>query len=513
MTSALIRTDLGLHRLLALLTAILLGVATLAAIAPTAAAQDDVTPARIDGQTRFHTAANLATFQFDEASVAHIVFAGDFPDALAASFAAGVAGGPILLVPSEEVGADSPTMQALEELSTERVVLVGGTDAISDDVEQEFADHGYETERIEGADRYDTAATLATHYGDIEVGTVEGQRTALLASGEAFPDALSAGPLANGLHLPLLLTPRARADARVDAALDGLDIERIIVIGGPAAVTSDVVTYYEDRGYEMERFGGETRTETAAIVADNATERFGFSPALSLLAQGDDYPDALAASVHGGVHLAPILLSATSNTLSPETHDWLATQCPDVDAIRAIGGTLAVSAAVLDAAVDAAEQCFAEPHTEQSYIQAPQEVITAEPGWTFEITVSGFDANNPAPVDIALFPCDVAAPADPDDATFRDTAGDGFADGIGTTETGHAVITSLHGESTAARHLDAVHPDENGRIDYTIHSDEEDCTIPVAFHDANGNDQLDVDEQGRPLEHFNYTKRGWDQDG
>ena len=71
--------------------------------------QDEVTPARVDGQTRFHTAANLATFLFDEAEVAHIVFAGDFPDALAASFGAGATGGPILPVPRPYPVRPTPT--------------------------------------------------------------------------------------------------------------------------------------------------------------------------------------------------------------------------------------------------------------------------------------------------------------------------------------------------------------------------------------------------------------------
>lgn len=153
----------------------------------------------------------------------------------------------------------------------------------------------------------------------------------------------------------------------------------------------------------------------------------------------------------------------------------------------------------------------AVPRTEQSYIQAPQEVVTAEAGHTFDIDVFGFDQPeaNPAPVNIALFPCDVAAPADPQNQTFRDADGDGHADGIGTSDTGAAVITSLHGDATDTTHLDRVRPDAADRISYGIRSEAADCTIPVVFHDANDNDQLDVDGEGRPLEHWNYTERAW----
>lgn len=153
----------------------------------------------------------------------------------------------------------------------------------------------------------------------------------------------------------------------------------------------------------------------------------------------------------------------------------------------------------------------AEPRTSQSYIQAPQEVITAQPGHTFEIDVVGFDEpGNPAPVHIALFPCDVAAPADPDHRTFRDDDGDGHADGIGTTDTLSARITRLHGTATDTAQVPDVNPGEDPQIAYAIHSDAPDCTIPVVFHDANDNDQLDVDAEGQPLEHWNYTERAWE---
>lgn len=169
----------------------------------------------------------------------------------------------------------------------------------------------------------------------------------------------------------------------------------------------------------------------------------------------------------------------------------------------------------LDLLVDLGVVAPREPaaaRTEQSYTQAPQEIVTAEPGHTFDIDVFGFDQAeaNPAPVDVALFPCDVLDTADPTDFTFRDADGDGHADGLGTSDTGAAVITSLHGDATDTTHLDSVQPDDVDRISYSLHSAAADCTTPVVFHDANTNDQLDVNAQGQPLEHWNYTERAWE---
>jgi putative cell wall-binding protein len=347
--------------LLVVLGVIALVLALLPATAAAQQEQDDgVSPARIDGETRFHTAANIATTTFDSADVAVLATGQDYPDALAASFAAGSVEGPVLLVTRD--GVPAPTWTALEALDVDAVVLIGGDAAISAAVEEELGDAGYETDRIEGVNRFQTASAVAMRYGTEQgIGTVEGQRTAILASGESFPDALSAGPLAAAASLPLLLTPRDTTEFSVNTSLEQLDIERIIVVGGQAAVSSDVVEFYQER-YEVERFAGPDRNATAATVATNAIQRFAdFSAAGILLARGDDYPDALSASIHGAQIGAPILLTSNPTVLSPATEGWLTDACPAVDFIRALGGTSAVSTQALDEAVKAAEDCLDEP--------------------------------------------------------------------------------------------------------------------------------------------------------
>lgn len=493
-------------RLLALAAALVTALALLPL--PGASAQEgpDVTPARVEGETRVHTAANIATLTFQQADVAHIAFSGAFPDALTASFAAGSVDGPILLSPFEAV--PEPTLDALEELDVQRVVLVGGPLALSEDVEEQLRDAGYEVDRISGADRYATAVAVAVHYGtEVGVGEIDGERAAVVASGEVFADALSVGPIAAALGLPLLLTPPTSTPDAVDDALAQLGIERIVVIGGTAAVSSDVVNAFQDAGYEVERWGGETRTDTARVVADQALARFGFTADLVLLARGDNFPDALAASIHGAVQRAPLLLTATPRTLSQFTIGWLRAACPHVDAIRALGGSAAVTTQALAEAVDEAESCGDQAHTEQTYLITPQEPVTLEPGDVHDVGVV-FGDGDPTPIDFALFPCANADPVNPPH-TFADEDGDGHADGIGTTDTGAALITSVNGVPTSARHLTGLAPGASGVIEFELESPDPDCSVPTAFHDANGNNELDVDAEGRPLEAFGYGLHAW----
>lgn len=397
-------------RLAATVSALAVAFALVVAASPSASAQTDVTPARVGGESRYHTAANLATHTFDQADVAHLVTGENFPDALAGTFAAGSVDGPLLL--ATRTGVPSPTWAALEELDVQRVVLIGGAGAIGAAVEQELANAGYATARLSGHDRYETASAVATHYGKARVGTVAGQRAAILATGVDFPDALSAGPLAARERLPLLLTPHGRADVGVTNTLEELAIDKIFLLGGTLAISEDVEAFYRDRGYDVERVGGPTRMDTAWLLADKAVHDFGFTHELVLLARGDDYSDALAASIHGATLGAPIVLTATATDLSQPTRDWLTRTCPDIRALRALGGTNAVSAAVLNEAVQAAEACDGAP-AQNAAVAVTDDgrvvVLDTNTGDEVRELLAGVRTDDPAKNDIAVAPDQSAA--------------------------------------------------------------------------------------------------------
>lgn len=504
-------------RALALLGALALALALLA-LAPATATADQhdegggVTPARIDGENRFETAASISSATFDTTEVVHVVTGQNYPDALAASYAAGQVDGPVLLVARD--GVPQPTWEELERLEAERVVIIGGQAAVSDAVQEELEQAGYDSAgwRISGDDRFATAAAVANTYGPEAVGTFEGDRTALLASGEAFADALSAGPLAAAANLPLLLTPTASDHAETNAALSGLGIERIIVIGGDGAVSSDVVEHYQDEGYEVERFSGVNRMDTARVVADNAIARFGFTYERTLLARGDAYPDALAASIHGGLLGAPILLTATPDALSTETRAWYTQACPEVDIIRALGGTGAVSTATLGEAVDAAEACEDGARNNQSYIIGPQEAIQgAAPGYEQEFHLIGTYDDGPMDVvELALFPCQ-SVQREGSYVTFvEDPDNPGYALGAGETDTGEAWISQINDVEQAegqdrSRGFD---PDE---FNFHVQSNAPDCTLPVIWGIGEEDQpaELPIDGAGEPTVRFGVGQISW----
>jgi putative cell wall-binding protein len=98
---------------------------------------------RIAGATRFATAAALSATMFASGvAVAYIAYAYNYPDALAGAAASGALAGPVLLA-SASGPLDPATAAELVRLRPQRIIVLGGTGAISDSVAWQLA--GYAT--------------------------------------------------------------------------------------------------------------------------------------------------------------------------------------------------------------------------------------------------------------------------------------------------------------------------------------------------------------------------------
>jgi putative cell wall-binding protein len=154
-----------------------LDAAALVAAAPPA--EGGTTVDRVDGATRYDTAAMIWDDLAPGIDVAYVASGANFPDALAGAARAGSEGAPVLLTRPDRLPA--ATAAALSRLDPARVVILGGSGAVSEAVLQEIqvTTEGAPVSRVDGVDRYDTAALLAP---ETPVGTV------VVASGEDFPD-------------------------------------------------------------------------------------------------------------------------------------------------------------------------------------------------------------------------------------------------------------------------------------------------------------------------------------
>jgi putative cell wall-binding protein len=255
-----------------------------------------------------HAVARFTAEDAFPAGATDVLLARDdlFPDALAASYRAGNLGAPILLTGGATLDGDA--LLALSHLHATKVHLLGGTAAINDAVANQITGLGYTVDRVAGADRYETAALLASLAGAVNVATVAGKRTAIMASGVNFPDALAAGPLAYANRLPLLLTDPNQLRAVTKTALDTLNIQHVLLLGGTAAITEAVSNELVLSGRSVQRLAGADRYATGAAIADYARTTLGWLSGELVLATGLDFPDAEVAGPLGGKRQAPIVL-------------------------------------------------------------------------------------------------------------------------------------------------------------------------------------------------------------
>lgn len=324
--------------------------------------------ARIDGPTRDETAVELSkatgfgepsgTDPNNESIASAIVTRRDnFPDALAASYLSQALGGaPILLTDTNDL--TDATADELARLNTERVYVLGQQVAVSAAVEDELA-NDYDVVRVGGDTRYSTAQLIAQfNPGDnaSDVGTLGNSgRTAFIATGEKFPDALAAGPLSFNSSFPIILTRTDELSDEAADALDELDIEHAIVLGGPVAIQQEVEDQIRSRGIATQRFDGATRRDTAVMIANFARTQLGFTQDEVLFAAGENFPDALAAGPYGGSIEAPIVLAENRDQVGAATQDFLRAQAGSINTVITLGGPHAISVEAEEAAASAAE--------------------------------------------------------------------------------------------------------------------------------------------------------------
>lgn len=142
--------------------------------------------------------------------------------------------------------------------------------------------------RIAGPDRVATAVALSQEaFGEA--------REAVLVNADAFPDALTAGPLAATLEAPTLLTSGEALDPRVADDLRRLGVDRVHLVGGTGVLGDAVRASLEDMGIEVVRLAGSNRITTAGVVADRIAAIGGGPVATAIVARADDFADALAA--------------------------------------------------------------------------------------------------------------------------------------------------------------------------------------------------------------------------
>jgi putative cell wall-binding protein len=294
-----------------------------------------VSSTRFAGVDRYATAVEVSKTFSPGVPVVYVASGENFPDALAAAPAAALAGGPLLTVRHNDV--PDVVKAELTRLAPQRIVVVGGTAAVNAAVYDELASFAGVggIERLSGADRFATARAIV---GDAWAG--KGSSVVYVASGRGFPDALSAAGAAGAVGAPVITIDglASELDPAVVQLIQDLGASTVVIAGGAAVVREELEYQLFDspRVATVTRRAGSDRYSTGAAINYYSFDH----PTTAFIANGTNFPDALAGAALAGQQGAPLYIVPGSCVPDFVVDDL---NRMGVTTVNILGGTEAVS--------------------------------------------------------------------------------------------------------------------------------------------------------------------------
>ena len=289
--------------------------------------------ARVAGKNRFATAAEVSKSMRTKTNVVVLANGMDYADALAGVPIARSMIAPILLTRSDTLPGE--TLAEIKRLGAKNVLLLGGEGAISENVVKTLKDNGCNTQRIAGANRFETAVKIAQQLNS-------SPEEVFFVYGLDFADALSSGTVAaiKGAPIVYLRTDgtidKATADYLASLKKQGC-VSKAYVIGGEGVISNAMMAKAGSAlGVTPKRISGANRYETCTAV--NTFFADFFQRKTVCAAKGLDFPDALAGGVLAAWTDTPILLA--DNALRTSQKQYLKSKNANV--FHVLGGTGAV---------------------------------------------------------------------------------------------------------------------------------------------------------------------------
>lgn len=283
----------------------------------------DQTSMRISGPGRVETSIEISRFENTKSKTVILADARNYPDALAAS---NLTGGrySVILVQNQLTQA---IINEIVRLEAQDLIILGGTNSISEDIERGLANIGgiKNISRIAGENRYDTCQKIFNHAK---------KKSLILASGEKFPDALATSSILD--QAGLLLTKSGQLPSEVQAAIEALNHDSFLIVGGENSVQEDLASAIANQFQYAShtRISGNNRYETSAKIGDRLVS------STVILASGENFPDALAASTLAQKIEVPILL-VSKDKIDQSVIDYFKNH--NIKKVLVVGGQLSIS--------------------------------------------------------------------------------------------------------------------------------------------------------------------------
>lgn len=278
---------------------------------------------RISGPGRVETSIEISKFENTKSKTVILADARNYPDALAAS---NLTNGrySVILVQNQLTQA---IINEITRLEAQDLIILGGTNSISEDIEKGLANIAgvKNVSRIAGENRYDTCQKIFNHAK---------KKSLVLASGEIFPDALATSSILD--QAGLLLTKKDQLPSEAQAAIKDLNHDSFQIVGGENSIQESLATSIANQ-YQYARhtrISGNNRYETSAKIGERLVS------STVILASGENFPDALAASTLAQKIDSPILL-VSKDKIDQSVIDYFKKH--NIKKALVVGGQLSIS--------------------------------------------------------------------------------------------------------------------------------------------------------------------------
>ena len=289
---------------------------------------------RLAGGSALTTMKAVVNEGWSSSTYAVVATSKGYHDALSASGLAGLLKAPVML--TEPNSLSSVTRNLIKSKKVKNVIVVGGTAAISANVEKQIAALGVSVKRVAGG----TAATTARKV--YKEGLAHGGwgSNAILATSTSYQDALSIAPYAYAKKAPIFLTELGKTTAGAATVKLAKTFARTIVVGGTAAVAASA----EKAIPNTKRLAGGTAYTTCKKVADFCLKA-GMTVSHVGVATGQSYQDALCGAALLGKKGSILLLVDDKNSdnvgkVLDKSRNDLRSRCYVFGGTSAIGCTL-----------------------------------------------------------------------------------------------------------------------------------------------------------------------------
>ena len=259
-----------------------------------------------------------------EPKVASVVLASGekYTDILTSAVLANEKNASILLTKINNIGLS--TLEEIDRLKVKDIIIVGGEDSVSKNVEILINNYGkktkssYKITRLAGSNRYETAVKVGNEVRKI----TKKLEDSVLVDGTNFSDIITISSYAAQRRIPILLTEPKKINPTTYESLYRWGINNVTIGGGYNSVSAFIEKDLED--FKKIRFAGSDRYETATVIGEEIRKLTGNKTDLALV-DGTNFPDGITINPLAADIGAPILLTnpkKLTDITRSEIKDW-----------------------------------------------------------------------------------------------------------------------------------------------------------------------------------------------